>query len=778
MHKRALSKWPCIALGVAMGLAVLGAGARPAAADQTASDLFAQGMRDFQNGKYAEAGQAFQTVMAMKPGSKEARKMFDLADLSLLMKMHEVDELADAASLLMKLRRAALQQGMRDVVDVDKILDDYRRGDLTAYLNARAAVLGHGPYAVPYMLELLAAKGKGHEVGLTRAVATLAEMRHDICMPLLASLDTDDDLLRIRLCSLLGQVGDRRAVPRLLALAQDVRASEPVAKEAAQAIRSITDSAPEQMGAAPQQYEKLMALYMQEDATAVGYTFGDSTEIWLWDQNAPAGQPKLTYELVPGYLYYQRQGTQLALQALALDPANETVQGMLLTLLVRQLKLVSAAAEGGMGVEATAEANYRMAKLASDVPVACRIYSADVVGRAIENAVDLGDGTSALYLVRQIADKVGADEGVAARALEKALKMTDKDVRYYTAVAIMKLSPAGELGDPRRVVRVMAATLRYTTARTALLVFNNLQLRNRLAAVLRELGLGTVEGNMSAGTIEKVLAVEPAIDVMFVDGNVPGAGMKDVMTKLAEDSRTRAVPLYVIVDPRRDAADLAGYGAITAVMSPDHVRTVELESVVKPAFAKRPSPFAVARGELVLLAAQTLLGVDPATTKYPLGILEPSLASALDGYGLPVQMATVANLTRFGTEVSVAALTRAVVADQTPELTSAACYALAAIAGRCGKPLPDSTMQALREPLVSEVETVRQAAAEALSAGGLSAEDVRPLVSDYADPKMAAMPAVTAADRIEEPEAPEEPGTAEPEAPAEEPVDEGPIDLF
>ena len=793
MRNRALGMWLFAALGVMVALAGFGLAAEPVSADQKAAQLLTEGMRLYQTGQNEKAKEAFQQVLALNPSSKAAREMFDKIDLNLLVKMYEAPELLNVAELLLKLRYAAYQATMRNVQDMAAAIQAFKSPDLRAYLSARAVVLGHGPYAVPQMLELLALSIPApqaaaaspirppmpEEVAVTRAIATLTAMRHDICMPLIAALATDNALLRARICAILGQIGDQRAVPALLALLEKTDTPQDVAKEASEALKAITGQDPSTLGNAVQQYEQIILLYMKEDAATVGYTFGDWTEVWQWAPVAKALPDKLTYETVPRYLYYQRQGAQLALQALRLDAAAINVQAMLVALQVRQLKLTSLAAQEGLDPQAAAEAVYRRDKLAADTPVICHLYGADVVGMALEHAINLSDGTSALYLVRQLMAEMNADQGPAAMALDRALKMPDKDVRYYAAVAITTLSPNGHIGDPRKAVRVMAAALRYTAARNALLAFDNLQVRNRLAAALKELGLNTLDANMSSGTILKVLDVEPAVDVVFVDGNSPDAVMKEVMELLTKDARTRAAPLYVVRDPAQPPADLAPYDTIDAILTPDHLRAVELAPLVKPAVEERPAPFAVERGQLVLLAAQTVQVIDPSTTRYDLSLLEPSLAAALTGYALPVQMAAAACLQRFGSEVSLPALTHVVNTSKTPELTAAACYGVAAIAARSGAPLPDNTMQALKQALASGPEPVRQAASEALGRGGLGAKAVGGLVQPLAEPNMAAMPAVA-------PPAEQKPAAedAKPQQPADKkpdqvkPAEDKPVNVF
>ena len=777
MSKSALRTGLCSALAVLLMLASVGLAAESMGSDQQAISLFQQGVRYYRDGEYGKAAENFEQVLAIKPSSDATMKMFKGVEIAQLVEMSSVPQLATTAKLLVKMRRAVVEQSMRTVPDSDGLLEAYFSDDLWTYMDARAEMLGHGPYAMPYLLKLLSLRGEENQQAITRAMATIDDMRRDICMPLLAALGTDDPVLKTRICTVLGHVGDGRAVPALLTISQNPNMSEPVRQAADEALKTITGRTADGLGSPLQHYESLLHSYLAEDATVVGYVFGDSTEVWHWDTEASELPEKLTYDLVPNYLYYQRQGSELALEALSLQPQSETIQSMLLTAMVRELELVSLAAESGFGTQTTSDALARKAKLAVDLPVACRIYDAEVVGMALDLAIELNDPTAALYLVEQLAEKSGAGKGAAAGALVHALSMPDKDVRYQAAIAIMKISPLGEIGNPDAVVQVMSAALQYAEARTALLVFEAKDEQNRLASVVREQGINALESDMSAGTIQHLLVLEPTIDIIFVDGNTSDSAMASVMQELRSDVRTRAVPTYVITDQGKPAADLSAYEGIEAVLTPDHIRVIELEPILKPTLAPRPSPFAVKRGEVVLLAAQTLLGVDPATTNYSIAALEPSLISSLKGYGPGVQMLSVLNLERFGTEASLPALTELVTAGETTELKAASCNAIARVAERSGMPLPEATMTAVAEALKSDEQALREAAAEALGNGGAPALEVLEHVSAYATPPVMPAPTEVAPEPADKPAhvAPMHvPGPETPVAPTPAPGPEAP----
>ena len=266
-----------------------------------------------------------------------------------------------------------------------------------------------------------------------------------------------------------------------------------------------------------------------------------------------------------------------------------------------------------------------------------------------------------------------------------------------------------------------AAALKAAADRTALVLLDDFQLRNKLTSVLEEQGLAISEGPMVAPDVERLLSLEPAVDVVFLHANVEPKRFDNVMRLLKDDPRTKAAPIYVFADASAPHAALEGYEAIAEVFSPDDARAEKMAPVAADVLAESRSAFTDAEAAVVLKAARALAGVEPANTAYPLAVAEPALVKALTGYGDEVSAGAIAALARFGAGGSVQGLAAVVAGDASVELKVAAARALAAVLGRTDGAASAETIAVLQGALNAEDQTLREAGAEALSAAAVPA---------------------------------------------------------
>jgi hypothetical protein len=192
---------------------------------------------------------------------------------------------------------------------------------------------------------------------------------------------------------------------------------------------------------------------------------------------------------------------------------------------------------------------------------------------------------------------------------------------------------------------------------------------------------------------------------------------------LASDPRTKGLPLYVVVDPQFDAADLADYSQIQSVLTPDDLRPQKLEPIVGAIAASGRAPFVQAEAAVVGEAVDAIARVNRLATAYPVERLEPALLAALGQYGPEISGSIIAALQGFGTQASLAPLAGLVKGDADVELKVMACRAMAAVLKRTGTAAPADVVSVLKDCLAGDVPALRAAAAEALGVAGLSAQD-------------------------------------------------------
>jgi HEAT repeat protein len=712
------------------------------AEDKAVLDAFQKGVTSYQTGEYAQARASFDQVLAAKPGLQVALKMRDMAELGEFVKMKENPQLAEAADKILDLMTRAVRQRKRTVENADQLLKELQSPELTVYGKARAELVGHGPYAVPYVVGLLSLKEAQSQTVVARTVSLLVDLQRDACLPLIRVLRcTDDPLVQTRVADVLGQIGDVRALPALMAASEGPGSSAQLKDAVAGAVKAISGKEPAELGTATEQYVRLGNAYFNADTAVVGYTWGLTADVWQWNPAGADMAQKVVYEEVPNYLYFQRMAAEVALEGLSAAPGSADLRAVLAAALVRQMALCEyfKVADVGLdGEQLAAEVKAEAAKRAADfevqVPVALRLLAAPVLGQALEMTLAANDGRAALYLARTLGDKLASsgpgalDESTGA-AVVAALDCGDKDVRYNAAIALVTADPSGTRVPAQQVMDVMSAALKAASDRNVLVIMDNFQMRNKLVKVLRAEGVATTECGALEPFIESALSLEPSVDAVFLTAGIPAARFERVTSLLKNDARTKAAPLYVIAMPAKDGPNLQEYTGMAALLSTDDLRTEKIQPIVQgKILAESRSIFTEQEEALVLKAVTAVSRVDPLTTQYALGLLEPSLIKALTGYTEQVSLGAVASLAAFGGEASVRPLADLVAGKGSLDLRLAACRAAGAVLKRTGTPASPEVLSVLKAALTGSEQPLREAAAGALSGAGLSDEDLVSLV--------------------------------------------------
>ena len=708
--------------------------------DSRILNLFEQGMQRYEARDYARAKAAFDQVLSLRPGSEVAMQMRQKAEIEQFAEMMTNEELAPVASRLVELMRWGAREKKRAVKNIDAVLEGLQSDDLKTYGSALNEVLGYGPYAIPYLLDFLSLEGKANHRIISRTKLAISSMHEEVGYPLVTALDTDDDLLKTRLVELLGQVGDQKAVPALVAIIEDEQATEPQREAARAALKNIVDSDTALAGAV-EEYGELAEAYLKENNDVIGYFDAAKGEVWTWDAGASEFRNKLTYDLVPNYLYYPAIGVRVALDGLELAPDDEGLQALMVAMVTVQMTRcnkvssddLSARLGDDMVTDAMKEdAADRLKSLRQRWPLLCRMAGPGVVGRGVELALEAGEGPAALQLVKVLGAKSGltADEG--GDALLTALDAGDKRVRYHAAVEAVRHAPLGDFGEPEKVMKVMSAALKGAAAKTALLVVNDLNVRNKLAFLIRNEGLTTIGCEAVPSRINKSLNLQPSVDIIFLTADVSSARYDRVHTLLKEDVRTQSVPLYVVAGG--EAVDVASYSGIAGVLTPGQVRADKISSILKQeVLEERKAAGAAKSEELLMRALQALEPVPLKATDYPLTMVEPALLDSLRGYSEELEKVALRVLANIGSYDAVQPIGKIVgEPDSSTELKVQACRTVATILRRSGKAAPRKTVGILKNALEEGAKELKEAAAEALGAAGLEPSERLEYLSDYA----------------------------------------------
>jgi hypothetical protein len=709
---------------VALPLQGFGAEQEP---DQKAVSLMERGIRQYQKGQYEKATETFNELLSLRPDSPTALQLRQEAELGMFAEMTGAEDkkLAKAAEKILEMMTQAVRGKKREVPDPQALQAGMQSNDLAPYLEARATALAHGPYAVPYLLPLLTQQGPEAQKTVGRTITALADMGHRATLPLVAALESKNDVLRIRVATVLGQIGGHRAVAPLLAVREGQATSDTLKEAVTNAVENITGKPVNELGSARTQYAELIRAYLHEDADDLGYVFGKWAEVWQWDPQGKQMPDRLTYIRVPAGLYYQRQGTAFTLQALQMAPGDRRLQSLLPATLARELEIARLYGAEGQDEALVSYCNERLAELQKQVPVVCHLYEAQIIGDALRHVLDVPDAAASYYLITQLGDKVGVVPGDGSEALDAAVHFQGKEVRYRAAIELIEASPRGFVPNPSHVMQVLAAALKRAAERTALIISNDLQMRNKLRTVLEQQDVNSVEANSDAGSISQALSLQPSIDVVFLNANAPEKVFRSAYLKIARDGRTEGEALYVILNPREPAPDLADLDQITAIISPDQIRAEPLKDMLDEAMEKRRVMASPDRAQTVLMAARALQKVDPSVTRYPLSLAEPALTDVLGTYEDKVTLAALQNLASLGSVQALPSLAQTAGEEKSsPRVKAGACHAIAAVLERNRVKVSEEILEVLGSALKDSDQMVREAAAEALSVAGLHGGEI------------------------------------------------------
>ncbi|MEF8787909.1 MAG: HEAT repeat domain-containing protein, partial [Planctomycetota bacterium] len=451
---------------------------------------------------------------------------------------------------------------------------------------------------------------------------------------------------------------------------------------------------------------------------------------------------KLVYRTYPSYIYFLRQGVQVALEGLHVEPGDERLQTLLLTLQTVEMtrcELFSSeeyvtrfGAEEG-SEETTETASELLSQLEEKWPLLAHSSTPRIVGLALEQTMEMGDSRSSLRLLKLLSSKPALSAQNGGNSLLKALDYGDKDVRYAAATAAVQHWPLGSPGQADKVVRVLTAALQQATAKTALLVFDDFGARNELSYVLRQKGVTTVGCRANPPEINSSLNLQPAVDAVFLTANVGQGKFQRVLESLKSDVRTGGVPIYVVVDSSTKSVQVPKDEDIKGTIKLGQVKSPDFESMVTSQLLQRSNtPLTEKKEQTVLRALEALLDVPPQATSYKLQELEPGLVRALRGYSEEVQDGALRALSRFGSPDAVLPVSKKLAQEgPSADLKAQACRTLASIFRRTGQQAPKKAVSRLRTMLEHDSADVRRAAAEALGAAGLSAEEVLDLQAEY-----------------------------------------------
>jgi hypothetical protein len=458
-------------------------------------------------------------------------------------------ELKDVATRLLDRLEEGYRTVARDPQRVRAEVDRLNNGP-RAYQNARDRLAAAGQFAVPIYIEYLQNGGK-RELH-PQILRVMSEIGRPLLLPIIEELRVSDPGLKIQLVNVIAEIGYPQALPALRAIQADQATSGELRAAVDNAIRRIN---PQVQNISPSDLNLMAAenYYNKKPSYQPLLPDEKTNPIWVFDP----GLNNVQAINVPTPIWNSVMALRLAESTLKADANNGNAISLWLAAnLRREIQLPQGATDPTRGTGPDAAFYARAAGPIYVNPVLARALDANDPALALRaiDALEATGGTQGL---------VSGGEGAP---LVRALSHSDRSVRYRAAFALARANPASQFPSFFRVVPILAEAVNATGNPVAIVAIPDENVRNKVAATLREGGSHyTVYAGGNIGEAISNASRASAVDVIFVQ-NGPDVGR---VTNLAHNDPRLANTPVLVAAPAADVNNLtmqlAGNKGVAAV---------------------------------------------------------------------------------------------------------------------------------------------------------------------------------------------------------------------
>lgn len=360
--------------------------------------------------------------------------------------------------------------------------------------------------------------------------------------PLIATLSSPHERLRIVAADLLGRMEAKRAVLPLTSIAFDSGVTATLQQAARQAVARIEFGSADRV----QQVTGLrLAERLQFDALAhfsgaAEWETDDSgrVSLWTWDEAAgTAVQQQVSPTSASAW-----QAEQSARRALALSPADRRGQALLLAILMWRDVLTA-------GWEKPLPAG---PGTAGDLALS---LGPDVSREALQLSLEHSNAAAALVSLRALGSTGGRSELLAPESpVLAALQSGEPRVQFAAAETVLQLDPVQPFPGATRVVEILVRTLNGTPVRKSVVVDPNADRGAAIAGLIASMGYQPGLAPTGKSGFE-MAATEGNVELAVLHLNTVQWELSQTVANLRADPRTARIPIAVYGPPQmRNAA--------------------------------------------------------------------------------------------------------------------------------------------------------------------------------------------------------------------------------
>jgi HEAT repeat protein len=479
-----------------------------------------------------------------------------------------------------------------------------------------------GPYAIPFLVHAIQEPALSHDERST-ILRNMGRLDRSTVPPLIAALDSPSATVAAGAATVLGAIGDPRAIPHLTFLAVrgqsptagDAEVSDPVRDEARRAIERLTGRPFASQSRAPIGVLTDEALRYHRHAVPFP---APPLILWTWDPNqtVPIANP-VTQTEAEGYF-----GLRLARQALQLDPADAAAQVAFLS-----LALEKAVERAGFASFPASDPSGAFATALGSGP--------DLLGMVVRSALKDGKydlAAVAVSALGSVTDRTALATGRRPNPLVEALTAPSRRVQFAAAQALVALEPREPFAGSSLVVPILARFVMGQALPRAIVIDGNMARGGQLVGYLKELGYDPILSPTGDDGFRRA-AASADVELIILDNHLVQGDWRltDTLANLRSDARTAGIPVY-IVGPLDLEIKLnymrSSFPSVKFLLRPDSAALLEQQLGGRPAGLSESERTSYARAATVLLAR---IASRPGSPFEPeLSTAEPALAAALN----------------------------------------------------------------------------------------------------------------------------------------------------
>ena len=630
----------------------------PATAQETPPDRvemqkrFDEALKLYNQGEYAKTAEIMDEILKMNPSSHEALVLREKAGMGLLVKMLREPSLRDSAT---KILRKAASEAERIQRDPETIAGLIAKLDSEEIIQREAAIrhlAAAGPFAAPGLLDAALSSPDAVPTHMAvGAVRALRAMGPSGTLPLLTALRNSPPEAAIRICRILGQTPDARAIAPLMAVAQDPASPQPLRQAALGALNTMIVDVPpappapaapvakgakgakgaKDVPAAKEQprgpaldaggaYLSLAQRYYYSDPTLVELLPVWERVIWLWKPEGKSFAERLTYQNVPLDVYPRAMSEQMLFAGMQAPGAHpDFLELYVSNNYMRHEEALAVDKDRAQQLQAVDAINESLGRgpLYRSLARALKDGNTVLARRCIEGLRHVGDPR--------------APEG--QNSLATAMNYPDKLVRASAAETLMRLSPLGGLGNTQEVITTTASALGAVIRPRILVLTTDPTLYNPLARDLRAWDMDPESRKDQAEAMQRIRSMVPPINLFLVDVRLSGASAEGLVTLLRKDPVYEKLPVILLV-PAADAEKWKPMaGSVSAVLTlPADADSIKAAVNTALAAGASPASAAVMENTEMVLRLLGAVAALPPNTQYPAGTLSETVVRLVKGY--------------------------------------------------------------------------------------------------------------------------------------------------